>query len=614
VVAAAAATALVIAGVAFWFFRQERASPAGAAERYLDAWERSDFEAMEALLFREVKDFRGVHERLAGELGAGGVSFELGDVTEDGESARADLGVTWDLKAAGRWQYRSALELEFREDRWLVVWSPATIHPKSKTTAGFRRTRSWPDRGRILAADGKPIVEQRPVVVVGVEPRRIRDRAALVQALVDNLGSDPAKINAALDQPGLRGDWFLPVEELTVERYEQVKPAIYPVPGLVFQNRQKRMPPSPGFARHVVGTVGEVTKEGLEKLGEPYEASDQVGLTGLEGVFEKTLAGRPAIEISVERSGGSGEVLHRVEGATAQDITTTLSVEAQAAAEAALESTLNPAAIVVVDVPSAEIRAVVSRPLEQFNRAMSGRYPPGSSFKVVTTAALLASGVAADAAVECPAEIEVGGRTFKNFESEALGKTTFKQAFVHSCNTAFIGLATPLGERLGQSAATFGFGARYDLPLNAASGSFPEPRDDTERAAAAIGQGRVLASPLHMASVAAAIPARGWRPPTLLTETPEVNRNPLEPATAQTLDSLMQAVVSEGTGARSRVPGKQLAGKTGTAEFGKEVPPKTHAWFVGYSGSHAFAVLIEDGGVGGEVAAPIAAKLVAALG
>jgi cell division protein FtsI/penicillin-binding protein 2 len=244
---------------------------------------------------------------------------------------------------------------------------------------------------------------------------------------------------------------------------------------------------------------------------------------------------------------------------------------------------------------------------------MSGRYPPGSSFKIVTGAALLSSGVSVDQKVACPPEVKVGGKTFRNFEGESLGEVNFRSAFVHSCNTAFIGLASPLEGKLAEAASSFGFNAKYDLPLNAAGGSFPDPKDATERAAAAIGQGRVTASPLHMSTVAAAVAGGGWHPPQLVAEAPPSSPAQLDPAVAQTLQSMMAAVVAEGTGVRAKVPGKQVAGKTGTAEFGREVPPKTHAWFVGYSGSLAFAVLVEDGGVGGEVAAPIAAKLVAGL-
>ncbi|HYN98844.1 MAG TPA: penicillin-binding transpeptidase domain-containing protein, partial [Actinomycetota bacterium] len=148
---------------------------------------------------------------------------------------------------------------------------------------------------------------------------------------------------------------------------------------------------------------------------------------------------------------------------------------------------------------------------------------------------------------------------------------------------------------------------------NAAGGSYPEPRDATEKAAATIGQGRVLASPLHMATVAGAAAGGGWRPPTLTADAAQPERLAMEAAVGENLRALMTGVVNEGTGTAARVPGKPVAGTTGTAEFGNDRPPKTHAGVIGVSGEYAVAVLVEGGGVGGQVAAPIAAKLVAGL-
>lgn len=597
-----------------YFYRQNQAKPDAAARAYLEAWEDGDYEFMKEISLSEPARLAELYESIHEDMGVTEYSFELGEVSEEGDLAQAVFTATWTLDELGEFTYSTELELERQQERWRVVWAPAAIHPDFDYDARFRRTRSWPERGRILSHDNQPITDYRDVVVVGIEPRRVTDRDAMIQALVDNLEVDPAEVNAALDRPGLREDWFLPVIEIPAERFEELRPVIYPVPGLVFQSKQDRQPPSPEFARHVVGTVGEITAEDLENLGDPYRRGDRVGRTGLEQVFEARLAGRPTLQLRISYPEAEDAVLVSEEGEPSEDLATTLSVAAQQAAEAALEGVEQPAAVVVVDASTSQVRAVVSRPLGEFNRAFGGRYPPGSSFKVVSAATLLAAGVTVDQEVSCPAETEIGGRTFRNFEGEALGVTTFEQIFVHSCNTGFVELTSSMeSEELIAGARGFGFGEDFDFPLNVAKAVFPQPADSTEKAAATIGQGRVLASPLHMATVAGAVAADGWRAPSLLADGGEPESIALDPAAGQTLRELMAQVVAEGTGRGAQVPGAEIGGKTGTAEFGEEQPPRTHAWFIGFTGDYAFAILVEDGGVGGRVAAPIAAKLIAGL-
>jgi cell division protein FtsI/penicillin-binding protein 2 len=334
-------------------------------------------------------------------------------------------------------------------------------------------------------------------------------------------------------------------------------------------------------------------------------------------------------------------------------VATTLDRTAQAAVESALSATDRPAGAVVVD-REGNVRAVASRPLDEFNRALSGRYPPGSTFKVVTTGALLANGVTPDTPVECAQTTNAGGREFKNFESSSLGTVPFGLAFAESCNTAFISASAAVPDAdLVAAAESFGFNTDYSVGLNTFGGSFPTPADATEHAAASIGQGRVEASPLHMATVAAAVIDGTWDAPVLLPDppagddadagatttsdtaaeadqttttagaegesaaaaspTPRPEPRTLPDGTAQTLLGLMRRVVTDGSGQEAAISGVEVAGKTGTAEFGQGDPPPTHAWFIGIRGDNAVAVLIEGGGVGGRVAAPIAGAILAGL-
>ncbi|HMC09501.1 MAG TPA: penicillin-binding transpeptidase domain-containing protein, partial [Actinomycetota bacterium] len=231
--------------------------------------------------------------------------------------------------------------------------------------------------------------------------------------------------------------------------------------------------------------------------------------------------------------------------------------------------------------------------------------------------ALLARGDDLSTPISCPSQAVVGGRHFKNIEGEALGNINLQTAFVQSCNTAYVQMAATLTrDQLTQAAHNFGFGAPEPLPLTSRGSSFPAPKDLVAQVSAAIGQAEVAATPLHMASVAAAVASGAWHQPTLIAgASATATVLALDPGVAQKLRTLMGLVVSDpkGTGTAAAVPGTPVAGKTGTAEYGRANPPATHAWFIGYRGGVAFAVLVEGGGVGGKVAAPLAAKFLSQL-
>ena len=365
----------------------------------------------------------------------------------------------------------------------------------------------------------------------------------------------------------------------------------------------------------LAGGLGAATEEQLAQLGAPYMAGDVVGQSGLQRALERQLAGEPGGAVRVVSEAGDVlAVLHEFAVTEPDVVQTTLDPSVQDAGRSALAPVAAPSALVAVDVPTGEIRAVVNTPPGGFDRALSGRYPPGSTFKVVTTAALLRAGLDPAATVACPGTVSVGGRSFRNAGYAALGPISFQQAFAESCNTAFVGEADDLPDGALESAARqFGFNVDYDIGIPVADPRFPEPADAVEHAAAAIGQGRVEATPLHMATVAGAVARGGWVAPRILAGLdPAPAAEPLsEPVRAQ-LTELMRTAVATGTGTGAQVAGEPVAGKTGTAEFG--TGSATHAWFVAFRGDVAVAVLVEGGGFGGEVAAPAAARFFAALG
>ncbi len=208
---------------------------------------------------------------------------------------------------------------------------------------------------------------------------------------------------------------------------------------------------------------------------------------------------------------------------------------------------------------------MVNTPVNGYNRALLGRYPPGSTFKVVTAGALLAGGLRPGDPVDCPKEAKVGGRTFGNFEDEVLGRIPFASAFAHSCNTAFVQQAAKRldGDELVDAAAQFGFGLDPSPGIPAVTSRVPAPSDRADLAAEAFGQGRVTASPLQMALVAATVAEGRWRQPRLVAEgdggSPAEAPDPLDAKVAGTLRTLMRQVVTEGTAAPAGLPGKVAA-------------------------------------------------------
>jgi cell division protein FtsI/penicillin-binding protein 2 len=622
IVAVVAVVVLTAAGGGAWWLLRPRARPEPVAAAYLEAWGRKDWPAMQAQVAAPPADFAARHTDMLENLRATEASFTPGPATVTDDRAEVPFQARLQLRALGEWPYQGVLRLVRRDDRWRVDWSPATLHPDLAPGLRFQRTRSWPERAPILAADGSELAGPGPVVAVSLVGERVKSPAAVAKALVTYVGVSRDQARKVLADAERRPDQLVPVAVLAEADYRSIREFIHPVPGLSFQNGVGRETNGPASARMLVGSVDPVTADDLKRLGAPYQTGDVTGHgNGLEAAFERQLAGSPSGEVRlVDKDGAEAKVLHRFAGEDGKPLQTTLDPQLQRAGELALAPVGKPAALVAVKPSSGELLAVVNLPFNGYNRALLGRYPPGSTFKVVTAGALLSSGLRPADPVDCPKEVSIGGRRFGNFEDEVLGRIPFSSAFAHSCNTAFVQQATKRldGDELVAAAGRFGFGVEPAPGIAAVTSRVPPPSDQADLAAEAFGQGRVTASPLQMAMVAATVVQGRWRQPRLVTVGAEAeggggeSPDPLDRQVAGTLRTLMRQVVTEGTAAPAKLPGK-VGGKTGTAEFGTGSPLPTHAWFIGFRGDLAFSVVVEDGGVGGRVAAPVAARFLRGL-
>jgi cell division protein FtsI/penicillin-binding protein 2 len=581
-----------------------------AAEEFLTAWREGDLPAAAAATTDDAAATT-LLEQTAEDLPEGLSSFELagdGAVEVEDDAATVRWTPTWDVAGAPPWSYDSTMSLRQQEDEWRVVPESALVHPDLADGQRLAVDRTLPDRAAITDAEGQPLFTETEVVDVGVDPAQVTDLPALAAALSDATGIPAADIVA--DVEAAPEGQFVPVITLRRPAFEEIRARVFDLPGAVFPTDTQLLPPSSRFAVALLGRVGPATAELIEESAEDgrprYAEGDQLGVSGLQRAFQEQLTGTPGYTVSVVSADDSvedeGRTIQTVEPVPGEPLQTPLVPRVQLAAEAALAGAQLPTHVVAVRPGSGEILAVASSESANPANAMTGQFPPGSSFKTVTTTALLQAGqVQPGTPVACPGTITVEGREFENQDQFDLGTVPFTGAFAASCNTSFIELGLQLpDDALAGAAATYGVGAEWQLPVGIFSGSVPADATGTGKAAAAIGQGEVLVSPVQMALVAAGI-AGGPAAPVEVVGGEAAGPAPEGPGeeVLAALRPLMREVVLDGTATELGDRG-EVYGKTGTAEFGGGTPPDAHGWFVGYqlggpAGDVAFAVLVESG-------------------
>ncbi len=523
---------------------------------------------------------------------------------------------------------------------WKVIWEDTLPLPEYGIEASYRRARIEPNRGKIYDHNDNLLAGQGSIVAIGVQPGRVSDPELLYSVLGEHLGLSQAYIESRYQAPGVEEHWFVSLTTVTEEQYQELNPVLRPIPGVFFQRQPVRYYPLGMAGAHLTGYIGEVSETMITQYPErDYLIGESGGRSGLEAGLEDVLRGVPGYQLFVTTAEAREQMLLEQEVIQGEDVILTIDARMQEIAMEVLAEVKG--ALVVLDgeiltlasTPSydpnefargisnvrwQELSSNRDQPL--FNRALQGRYAPGSVFKVLTAAAALDLGVyQITSEFDDTGELWVEGNIVRNFQNAVFGKHYFADAVIKSINTTMAQVGLTLGaDNLNHYFELLDLQRQPEVPLPAVAGSIGNPaQSKVSLAWTAIGQDKVLLTPLHIASIFTAfVNEEGMPQPQLIKTGNEPQRKQVFTASTQDLiRAMLEQVVREGTGQLAAVDGLNISGKTGTAEVAQSA---SHGWFAGIASDGldsnlAFALLVEEGGLGGGVAAPLISEFFARL-
>ena len=566
------------------------------------------------------------------------VSVTSVEETADDEAV-ATLSYVWDVNSTENdYSYETTVALQRgEEDDWQVRFTSTAVHPDLAPGDHLLLETGPQQRGNILGAGGEVLVTERPVWRVGIDKTRIEAEQldSSATALAEFLELDPAPFAAQVQAAGPEAF----VEAITLRQDDVSPPPVFQaevaeIPGAAALNSTLSLAPTRTFARALLGSAGEATAELIENSDGALSPGDVTGLSGLQREYDDVLRGSDPVTIRTATAEDARSAPLFEDPGKKGDLRTTLDTRMQLLAESVLEDEPSASALVAIQPSTGNVLAVANGPGSQGQQtALLGQYAPGSTFKLATTLAMLRTGATAQTTVSCPEELNVDGRNFNNastYPAQFLGEIPLIQAFSQSCNTAFINARGDVSQAgLADAARSLGLGVPAPIGTGAYFGSVPDSADGTLHAASMIGQGEVLVSPFALAVAAASIgngsrvspilveaPAEGTGEP-VATNSPEPSASaspadadtdaaPLTAEEAAALREMMRSVVTQGgVQLLQSVPGEPVLAKTGTAEFGSDTPPRTHAWVVALQGDLAVALFIEEGELGSTSGGPV---------
>lgn len=545
-------------------------------------------------------------------------------------------------------------------------------------------------RGDIVDREGRVLATTRPAFGLQIMPVDLRaNREMTFAALGQLLDVDPKELDDKVGERSGR-ERFQPVrlaDDLPYDRLARIESHLYALPGVMTDVQPRRHYVAGELAAHLLGQVGKIDGKQLSsERFKAYQRWEVVGKSGLEVTLEQQLRGSAGgRNVVVDVAGRITDVIDEVKPVPGGIATLSIDLDLQRVAEDAflppvLGESAKIGALVALDPRNGDVLALVSKPAYDpnafaggvnsetwaqltedvwrpiQNRAVSGQYPPGSTYKAIVAAAALEEGlIDTTEKIYCPGHFKLGRRTYRCWRRAGHGEVALHEALVKSCDVYFYQVGLRLGiDRIAKYAFGFNLGkrSRIDIPHELPGliptrewkeRRFKEPWIRGETVSASIGQGFDLVTPLQLAVAFASIANGGevFRP-RLVLQTRDLagnvkpgpdpvilGRAPVSAENLAIVRAALEGVVMEpeGTGGRARVRGVRVAGKTGTSQVvglehteGLEeeevaIRHRDHAWFASYAPAEApeivVAVIVEHGGHGGSAAAPIAQKVLA---
>jgi len=553
--------------------------PQDALRAFADALGRKDASAAAATTDDQGAATAAITSMLNGMGKDATLSVGVSQPGDDDKTGR--LAYSWSFGPNKTLTYDATATATQSGDDWRVHWETTVLNPKLQPGMTFQYSDDKNFLTPVTDRDGQPLLTWQTIGVVSLTREHLDSAAALANVL--HAFDDTITAESIAGQFAATGDDRVTVVKLRQDDLTAVRDQLGQIAGVSVAEQ---------------GALLTANRD----LSSP-------ALDGLQALWQKAIDAAAGWSVTlVDDKGQPTEQLTSTPPGDTPPIRTTLDIRLQQLAQQAVATEARPAVLVAISPSTGGILAAAQNAAAnaQGPIAFSGAYPPGSTFKTITTAAALQAGLATPTTPEaCPGTVTVENRTIPNEDEFDLGTVPLSTAFAKSCNTTMAALADQLpADALPNTARLFGIGVDYVVPgLTTITGKVPNADTPAQKVENGIGQGTVTVSPFGLAVAEASLGHGSTITPTLVvgeTTTADTPSQPIPGPVADDLRSMMLQTVSDGTAtALQDVPG--LGGKTGTAEFGDNT--HSHGWFAGIAGDIAFATLV----VGGDTSTPAVA-------